>query len=76
MCIRDRVRYGHRARFFRIVLEIALGMVVSFLTNDGNRIFVGAYGPVGTQSKKHRLDDIIAKLSLIHIFLPAISMLL
>ena len=49
------------ARFLRVVLEVTLGKVFCFLTDDLDRVFIRTDGAVCTQAVEHRLDNILAK---------------
>ncbi len=50
---KTKVRDSHRAGFFRVVNKITLRVIWSFLTNDFDRVFVGAYGSVCAETPKH-----------------------
>ena len=53
------MRYRHRARFFRIVNEIALREVICVLPNNLDRFLVRAHGAVRSEAKELRPHHIV-----------------
>ncbi len=54
-----QVRNSNATRFFRVILEVTLGVVRGFFTNDFDRVFVGSNSTIGTKTIEHSLNDIV-----------------
>ena len=50
---------GHTARFFRVIHEIGLAVIVFAIGNNFNRVFIGTDRSVRTQTDKDTAGDII-----------------
>jgi len=53
-----QVGNGHRTGFLGVIHKVTLCAIFSLLTNDLDRVFVGAHGTIGAQAKEHAALDI------------------
>ena len=56
------VRGGHGAGLLGVVNEVALGVVVGFVTDNLDGVLVGTHGTVGTQTEEHSLEEVAFQL--------------
>src|SRR5205823_1270724 len=54
-----QVRYGHRPGLFRVINEISLCVVIGVLTDNLDRLFVGADGAVRAEPVEYRTKDFV-----------------
>src|SRR6266545_6676008 len=50
---KSQMRHCHRAGFLRVVIEVALGEVISLFTDDLDRVLVRADCSICTQTEEH-----------------------
>ena len=56
------MRGGHGAGLLGVVNEVALGVVVGFVTDNLDGVLVGTHGTVGTQTEEHGLEEVAFEL--------------
>ncbi len=56
-----QVGYREQCQTSWVVIEVALGKILSLIANNLNGVFVRANRTVGAQTKEHCLDDVVAK---------------
>jgi len=54
-----QVRRRHRARLFRVVDKVTLGIVFGLFTDDLDRVLVGADGAIGAEAVKEGAEDVV-----------------